>query len=91
MWVVSGAGMSSASSRTACTSASRRETRPAWTKVFSFYDAPSAGIGELETNVRFMAEAFLVQDTGTKNAAGKDVVNIFGGIKWGWQVQEVAS
>ncbi|MFF5205905.1 hypothetical protein [Streptosporangium sp. NPDC000396] len=36
--------------------------------------------------VRFMAEAFLAQDTGVKNAAGKDVVNIFGGVKYGWQV-----
>ena len=36
-----------------------------------------------------LAEIFLAQDTGTKDAAGKDVVNIFGGIKWGWQVHEV--
>ncbi|MBT2231243.1 hypothetical protein [Nonomuraea sp. NEAU-A123] len=58
-------------------------------KVFSFYDAPSVGLGGPEPDVRFMAEAFLVQDTGTKNAAGKDVVNIFGGIRWGWQLQEL--
>jgi len=27
------------------------------------------------------------QDTGLKDAAGKDIVNIFGGVKWGWQLQ----
>jgi hypothetical protein len=34
-----------------------------------------------------MAEAFLVQDTGTKDAARKAVVHVFGGLKWGWQVK----
>jgi hypothetical protein len=38
---------------------------------------------------QFMAEVFLVQDTGIKDAAGKDVINVIGGIKYGWQVQEV--
>jgi hypothetical protein len=37
----------------------------------------------------FVAETFLAQDTRTKDAAGKDIVNIFGGIKWGWQMQSV--
>jgi hypothetical protein len=37
---------------------------------------------------QFTAEVFLAQDTGTKDSAGKDVVNIFGGIKYGWQVRE---
>ncbi|MDP9862815.1 MULTISPECIES: hypothetical protein [Streptosporangium] len=59
-------------------------------KVCSFYDAPQIGVGGgPDPDVQFLAETFLVQDTGTKNAAGKDVVNIFGGIKWGWQIQEV--
>ena len=37
----------------------------------------------------FVAETFLAQDTRTKDSAGKDIVNIFGGIKWGWQMRSV--
>jgi len=37
-----------------------------------------------------MAEAFLAQDTGIKDAAGKGIVKIFAGVKWGWQVRSVA-
>ena len=29
----------------------------------------------------FLAEIFLAQDTGIKDAAGKDIVNVFGGLK----------
>src|SRR5262245_36066727 len=39
-------------------------------------------------DLRFMAEAFLAGDTGVKTS-GKDVITILGGIKWGWQVQEL--
>lgn len=35
----------------------------------------------------FVAETFLAQDTRQKDAASKDIVNIFGGIKWGWQLR----
>jgi hypothetical protein len=55
----------------------------------SFYDHAGFGTGAtspLQPNV-FRAEAFLAQDTGIKDAAGKDVVKIFGGVKWGWQMQ----
>lgn len=38
---------------------------------------------------QFLAEIFLVQDTGARDATGKDVVNIFGGIRYGWQIVEV--
>jgi hypothetical protein len=38
----------------------------------------------------FMAETFLVQDTRIKDKAGKDIVNVFGGIKWGWQMKRLA-
>lgn len=37
---------------------------------------------------RFMAEAFLVRDTGVRDAGGRDVLEVMGGIKYGWQVQE---
>jgi hypothetical protein len=36
-----------------------------------------------------MAETFLVQDTRTKDKAGKDIVNVFGGVKWGWQMKRL--
>lgn len=35
----------------------------------------------------FIAETFLAQDTRKKDAAGRDIVNIFGGFKWGWQLR----
>jgi hypothetical protein len=56
----------------------------------SFYDLPQWGTAAptLAPAV-FMAEVFLAQDTGIKNAAGKDIVNIFGGIEWGWQMHSV--
>jgi hypothetical protein len=36
----------------------------------------------------FMAELFLAEDTGTADSSGKDIVNIFGGLKYGWQLQK---
>jgi hypothetical protein len=38
---------------------------------------------------RFVAETFLVRDTKTKNAAGKDLVEVYGGLRYGWQVGAV--
>lgn len=38
---------------------------------------------------QFQAEAFLVHDTGIHNAAGQEIINVFGGVKYGWQVSEV--
>jgi hypothetical protein len=32
---------------------------------------------------------FLAQDTGIKDAAGQDIINIFGGVKWGWQLHSL--
>jgi len=55
----------------------------------SFYDNPhvsQGASGHLRPTV-FRAEVFLAQDTGIKNAAGKDIIDIFGGVKWGWQLQ----
>jgi hypothetical protein len=40
--------------------------------------------------VGYLAEAFLARDTLTKDAAGKDVIEIYGGIKYGWQLQDAA-
>jgi hypothetical protein len=36
-----------------------------------------------------IAETFLVQDTRMRDTAGKDIVNIFGGIKWGWRLRSI--
>jgi hypothetical protein len=57
-------------------------------QVFSFYDIPQDNVmtGQAATVPdQFTAEVFLAQDTGVKDATGKDIVNIFGGVKWGWQ------
>jgi hypothetical protein len=65
-------------------------------KVVNFTDTPHRG--QLGTGpggdatlspYPFTAESFLVHDTGIKDTAGKDVINVFGGLKWGWQVQSV--
>jgi hypothetical protein len=62
------------------------------TRVLNFHDIPQLGIqrraGPGELNARFLAEVFLAQDTETKDMAGKTVVNILGGMTWGWQVRE---
>jgi hypothetical protein len=61
-------------------------------QMVTFDDTPQKGVdskGKTTLSDRFMAEVFLVQDTGTKDAAGKDIVNVFGGIKWGWKVQHL--
>ena len=58
----------------------------------NFYDRPGQGMGGSKVPVSlapfsWLAEVFLAQDTGVKDAAGKDIVYISGGVKWGWQVQ----
>ncbi|WP_406284941.1 hypothetical protein [Embleya sp. NBC_00896] len=60
-------------------------------EVFNFHDMPQTGVmGVGALDVRFVAETFLAQDTGRKDAAGRDIVDIFGGITFGWQVHEVS-
>jgi len=57
----------------------------------SFFDSPSQINNENPVPpYLFKAETFLVQDTRTKDKAGKDIVNVFGGIKWGWQLSRLA-
>jgi hypothetical protein len=36
-----------------------------------------------------VSEIFLAHDTGVLDATGKDIVNVHGGIKIGWQVTEI--
>jgi hypothetical protein len=57
---------------------------------FSFYGAPQNTVmpgQDITTPDHFTAEVFLAQDTGATDPEGKDIVNIYGGVKWGWQVQ----
>jgi hypothetical protein len=59
----------------------------------SVYDNPtmSRGASSHVPRTVFRAEVFLAQDTGTRNAAGKDIIDIFGGVKWGWQTRSLPS
>jgi hypothetical protein len=38
---------------------------------------------------RFVAEVFLVRDTRLRDASGRDVITVLGGLKYGWQVEEL--
>ncbi len=58
--------------------------------VFNFYDIPRRSSSALATYnfakpIQWMAEDFLVYDTGNK-VGGKEVINVYGGIEYGWQV-----
>jgi hypothetical protein len=59
--------------------------------IVGYYSRAQQGIvGEPPVSLApllVMSEVFMAQDTGMKDASGKDVVNILGGVKWGWQVQ----
>jgi hypothetical protein len=64
------------------------------TPVFNFDNPvtaqPSQGqVGNRVLAARYLAETFLARDTLTTDLAGKDVIEIFGGIKYGWQLREV--
>jgi hypothetical protein len=63
------------------------------TRVFNFDNPvtaqPSQG-QDGRLSARYVAETFLARDTASKDAAGKDVIEIFAGLKYGWQLQEVA-
>ncbi len=67
-------------------------------RACSFYGAPAGGIstkppgdGPAPFSARAMSESFVVHDTGRKDRAGKSIIDIYGGVKWGWQVQPVPS
>jgi hypothetical protein len=61
-------------------------------KVFNFHDVPRGKVqGAVPLDVLFVAEVFLAQETGIKDAAGKEIVKVFGGLKYGWQVRELSS
>jgi hypothetical protein len=64
------------------------------TPVFNFDNPMTAQLSQSQgddrvLSARYLAEVFLARDTGTKDAAGKDVIEIFAGLKYGWLLQEV--
>jgi hypothetical protein len=57
------------------------------TQVVNYYDQPQLIIQQDTTlSDLFIAELFLARDTGTKDSAGKDIVTIYDGLKYGWRV-----
>lgn len=51
---------------------------------------PSGGNTPLpDASVVFMAEVFLAEDTLKKDTNGKEIINIFGGFKWGYRVEKL--
>lgn len=64
------------------------------TPAFNFQNPisarPAPGDGHKRAlSARYLAETFLALDTFTKDKAGKDVIEIYGGIKYGWHLQQV--
>ena len=52
--------------------------------------APTTGTGPALSAVT-MTESFLVEDTGRKDRQGKGIINIYGGVKWGYQLRAAQS
>jgi hypothetical protein len=52
-------------------------------RIVNYYDRVMVISGPPQSQV-FRAETFLVKDTGRTNAAGKRIVDIYGGIEWGF-------
>ena len=58
--------------------------------VFNYYDMPQIAFDGMEdVDTRCLAETFLAQDTGRTDRSGKGIVNVFGGVKYGWQLAEL--
>jgi hypothetical protein len=62
------------------------------TAVCNFHDVPQAMVGgSIPLDNQFKGEVFLARDTGTKDASGRGVVDILGGLAYGWQVRPTAA
>ncbi|HKZ13166.1 MAG TPA: hypothetical protein VJL81_04900 [Solirubrobacterales bacterium] len=57
--------------------------------VGSFFDAPESGGSGVDPTQSFLSELFLAQDTGRRDRAGRAIVNLSAGVKWGWQVERL--
>lgn len=65
------------------------------TRQFNFYYGARVPVsggpnGDAALSDQFVAEVFLVRDTRFKNAAGKDIIEVYGGLRYGWQVRPLA-
>ncbi|MDI2128559.1 hypothetical protein [Yinghuangia seranimata] len=59
-------------------------------QVFNYHDMPQIGVdGMGAVDARFVGETFLAEDTGRRDASGKTVIDIHGGVKFGWHVNEI--
>jgi hypothetical protein len=66
--------------------------------VCSFYDRPGTGIGQgaegtspITIETQEMFETFLVHDTGRRDRVRRGIIDVYGGVKWGWQIQPAQS
>jgi hypothetical protein len=60
-------------------------------QVVSFADTPQGGANPgtaLTLPSLWTAETFLAEDTGITDRSGKGIVTLFGGLKYGWQIQK---
>jgi hypothetical protein len=59
-------------------------------QIVNFYDHIDFGTGRQTLPGEIdRAETFLAQDTGKQNPAGKEIVNVYGGVKWGFELNPV--
>jgi hypothetical protein len=57
------------------------------TRVGNLTYAIEAPVGAPALDFQFAAEAFLACDTGTKDAAGREIVEVLCGVGYGWEVR----
>jgi hypothetical protein len=55
-------------------------------QIVNFFDQTRQGSATPQPQV-VRVETFLAKDTGRRNAAGKKIVNIYGGIEWGYSLK----
>jgi hypothetical protein len=62
-------------------------------RVVNFYQAAIIAPMKDQTDLdaSFIAEVFLVRDTGRRDAAGRDMITVLGGIRYGWTVRAVVA
>lgn len=60
-------------------------------QMVTFADIPQQGVAGASLSDYFLSEVFLARDTGVRDATGKDIVEIFGGLKYGWQVERAGT
>lgn len=67
-------------------------------RVCSFYDRPGTGVGQgvagrspITIESQELFETFLVHDTGRTDRVRRGIIEVHGGVKWGWQIQPAQS